>query len=216
MSEEKIDKLIELNEKIVSQNDEIINLLKQLNSSDEEITADTELPEEKSEAITKEVNEYFNNGDLDEGEVLFVANSQDNQIDIYKLGVKKSDELIISPSQIEKEILNNFDDLNYEITLENLTGNGLTSQFKVPLLVAIESINNNQAIQSNICVLDDESFINLPDLLRVAIENKAENVYLPMKNSIAVIQAPPMIMDYLSFYKNNDDLLEQLFEKKEC
>ena len=92
MSEEKIDKLIELNEKIVSQNDEIINLLKQLNSSDEEITADTELPEEKSEAITKEVNEYFNNGDLDEGEVLFVANSQDNQIDIYKLGVKKSDE----------------------------------------------------------------------------------------------------------------------------
>ena len=91
MSEEKIDKLIELNEKIVSQNDEIINLLKQLNSSDEEITADT-LPEEKSEAITKEVNEYFNNGDLDEGEVLFVANSQDNQIDIYKLGVKKSDE----------------------------------------------------------------------------------------------------------------------------
>ena len=197
MSEEKIDKLIELNEKIVSQNDEIINLLKQLNSSDEEITADTELPEEKSEAITKEVNEYFNNGDLDEGEVLFVANSQDNQIDIYKLGVKKSDELIISPSQIEKEILNNFDDLNYEITLENLTGNGLTSQFKVPLLVAIESINNNQAIQSNICVLDDENFINLPDLLRVAIENKAENVYL-------------------SFYKNNDDLLEQLFEKKEC
>lgn len=152
MSEEKIDKLIELNEKIVSQNDEIINLLKQLNSSDEEITADT-LPEEKSEAITKEVNEYFNNGDLDEGEVLFVANSQDNQIDIYKLGVKKSDELIISPSQIEKEILNNFDDLNYEITLENLTGNGLTSQFKVPLLVAIESINNNQAIQSNILYL---------------------------------------------------------------
>ena len=48
MSEEKIDKLIELNEKIVSQNDEIINLLKQLNSSDEEITAATELPEEKS------------------------------------------------------------------------------------------------------------------------------------------------------------------------
>lgn len=53
-------------------------------------------------------------------------------------------------------------------------------------------------------VLDDENFINLPDLLRVAIENKAENVYLSMKNSIAVIQAPPMIMDYLSFYKNND------------
>jgi hypothetical protein len=212
MTEEKLDKLIELNERIVSQNDEIINLLKQLNSSDEEITfEDDESPEEETGAAAKEVNEYFTNGDLDEGEVLFVANSQDNQIDIYKIALKKSEELVISPSQIENEILNNFDDLNYEITLENLTGNSLTSQFKLPLLVAIESINNNQVIQSNICILDDESFINLPDILRVAIENKAEKVYLSMKNSIAVLQAPPMIMDYLSFYKNKEDLFEKLF-----
>lgn len=212
MTEEKLDKLIELNERIVSQNDEIINLLKQFNSSDEEITfEDDESPEEESETAAKEVNEFFTNGHLDEGEVLFVANSQDNQIDIYKIALKKSEELVISPSQIENEILNNFDDLNYEITLENLTGNSLTSQFKLPLLVAIESINNNQVIQSNICILDDESFINLPDILRVAIENKAEKVYLSMKNSIAVLQAPPMIMDYLSFYKNKEDLFEKLF-----
>ena len=212
MTEEKLDKLIELNERIVSQNDEIINLLKQLNSSDEEITfEDDESSEEETGAAAKEVNEFFTNGDLDEGEVLFVANSQDNQIDIYKIALKKSEELVISPSQIENEILNNFGDLNYEITLENLTGNSLTSQFKLPLLVAIESINNNQVIQSNICILDDESFINLPDILRVAIENKAEKVYLSMKNSIAVLQAPPMIMDYLSFYKNKEDLFEKLF-----
>ena len=212
MSEEKLDKLIKLNERIVNQNDEIIKLLKQFASSEVEIpSSEVELFEEEVETVAKEVNEYFDNGDLNEGEVLFVANSQDNQVDVYKISVKKSDELRVFPSQIESEILDNFDDLNYEITLENLTGNSLTSQFKLPLLVAIESIDNNQSIRSNICILDDENFINLPDILRIAIENKAKIIYLSMKNSIAVLQAPPMIMDYLSFYKNSDDLLKKLF-----
>ena len=209
MSEEKLDKLIKLNERIVNQNDEIIKLLKQLTSSEVEIPSPkVELFEEEIETVTKEVNEYFANGDLNEGEVLFVANSQNNQVDVYKISVKKSDELRVFPSQIENEILDNFDDLNYEINLENLTGNSLTSQFKLPLLVAIESIH---PIRSNICILDDENFINLPDILRIAIENKAEKIYLSMKNSIGVLQAPPMIMDYLSFYKNGDDLLKKLF-----
>ena len=212
MSEEKLDKLIKLNERIVNQNDEIIKLLKQFASSEVEIpSSEVELFEEEVETVAKEVNEYFDNGDLNEGEVLLVANSQDNQVDVYKISVKKSDELRVFPSQIESEILDNFDDLNYEITLENLTGNSLTSQFKLPLLVAIESIDNNQSIRSNICILDDENFINLPDILRIAIENKAKIIYLSMKNSIAVLQAPPMIMDYLSFYKNSDDLLKKLF-----
>ena len=213
MSEEKLDKLIKLNERIVNQNDEIIVLLKKLTSSEVETPSPKvdELFEEEIETVTKDVNEYFANGDLNEGEVLFVANSQNNQVDVYKIGVKKSDELRVFPSQIESEILDNFDDLNYEITLENLTSNSLTSQFKLPLLVAIESINNNHPIRSNICILDDETFINLPDILRIAIENKAEKIYLSMKNSIGVLQAPPMIMDYLSFYKNGDDLLKKLF-----
>ena len=214
MGEDKLDKIIEINEKIVEQNDEIIALLKQLNGFEEESSSkeETELPEEEETDI-KDVNQYFANTELDEGEVLFVANSQDNQIDIYRLSVKESGELIVSPPQIENEIRNNFDDTNFEITLNNLTGNGLTSQFKVPLIVAIESLNNNEVISSNACILDDESFINLPDILRVAIENGCGKVYLSMKNAMAVLQAPPMIMDYLNFYKNNDDLMEKLFEK---
>ena len=214
MCEDKLDKIIEINEKIVEQNDEIIALLKQLNGFEEESSSkeEMELPEEEETDI-KDVNQYFANTELDEGEVLFVANSQDNQIDIYRLSVKESGELIVSPPQIENEIRNNFDDTNFEITLNNLTGNGLTSQFKVPLIVAIESLNNNEVISSNACILDDESFINLPDILRVAIENGCGKVYLSMKNAMAVLQAPPMIMDYLNFYKNNDDLMEKLFEK---
>ncbi len=213
MSEEKLDKLIELNERIVKQNDEIIDLLKELNGSeeDENPQEEIELPEEEDETPVKDVGEFFAEEQLCKGEVLFVANSQDNQIDIYKLCIKKSDGLKVSPSQIENEIRNNFDDLNYEITLDNLTGSSMTTQFKVPLIAAIESLNNDEAIPSNACILDDESFLNLPDILRIAIENGAETVYLSMKNAVSVLQAPPMIMDYLTFYKSNDDLFEKLF-----
>lgn len=213
MSEEKLDKLIELNERIVRQNDEIIALLKELNGSEDDVNSpeEIELPKEDDNSPVKEVGEFFAAEELNEGEVLFVANSQDNQIDIYKLSIKKSDELKVSPSQIENEIRNNFDDINYEITLDNLTGSSMTTQFKVPLLAAIESLNNDKAIQSNACILDDESFLNLPDILRIAIENGAETVYLSMKNAVSVLQAPPMIMDYLTFYKSNDDLFEKLF-----
>ena len=213
MSEEKLDRIIELNERIVKQNDEIIDLLKELNGSEDNVNSkeEIELPIEEDEIPIKDVGEFFATEILCEGEVLFVANSQDNQIDIYKLCVRQSDELKVSPSQIENEIRNNFDDINYEIMLDNLTGSSLTSQFKVPLLAAIESLNNDEVIQSNVCILDDESFLNLPDILRIAIENGAEIVFLSMKNAVSVLQAPPMIMDYLTFYKSNDDLFEKLF-----
>ena len=39
MSEEKLDKLIELNERIVRQNDEIIALLKELNGSEYDVNS---------------------------------------------------------------------------------------------------------------------------------------------------------------------------------
>ena len=213
MSEEKLDRLIELNEKIVKQNDEIIDLLKQLNGSDEESSCEeeAELPQKEEETVVKDVSEHFSTAELSEGEVLFVANSQDNQVDIYRLSVRQSDELKVTPPQIENEIRNNFEGINYEITLDNLTGTSLTSQFKTPLLVAIESLNNNEVIPSDVCILNDESFVNLPDILRVAIENGAKTIYSSIKNSMAVLQAPPMIMDYLTFYKNDDDLLEKLF-----
>ena len=213
MSEEKLDMLIELNKKIVRQNDEIIDLLKQLNGSDKKTSPEeeVELPQKEEETVVKDVSEHFSAIELSEGEVLFVANSQDNQIDIYRLSVKESDELKVSPPQIENEIQNNFDDINYEITLDNLTGSSITSQFKTPLLVAIESLNNKSAIPSDVCILDDEVFVNLPDILRVAIESGAKTIYSSIKNSMAVLQAPPMIMDYLNFYKNNDDLLQRLF-----
>lgn len=214
MIEDKLDKLIELNERIVNQNDEIINLLKGDDNGEKNVVESSlaEEPEDDDEDVpaVNNVSKFFSTSELSSGELLFVANSQDSQIDIYKISVKASDELKVVPQEMEEETRNILDDGNYEITIENLTGNSLTSQFKMPLLIAVESFNENMSIQSNVAILDDESYVNIPDILRVAIENGAEKIYLSMKNAMSVLQAPPMIMDYLQFYKNKDDLLKHL------
>ncbi len=214
MIEDKLDKLIELNERIVNQNDEIINLLKGDDNGEKNVVESSlaEEPEDDDEDVpaVNNVSKFFSTSELSSGELLFVANSQDSQIDIYKISVKASDELKVVPQEMEEETRNILDDGNYEITIENLTGNTLTSQFKMPLLIAVESFNENMSIPSNVAILDDESYVNIPDILRVAIENGAEKIYLSMKNAMSVLQAPPMIMDYLQFYKNKDDLLKHL------
>lgn len=214
MIEDKLDKLIELNERIVNQNDEIINLLKGDDNGEKSVVESSlaEEPEDDDEDVpaVNNVSKFFSTSELSSGELLFVANSQDSQIDIYKISVKASDELKVVPQEMEEETRNILDDGNYEITIENLTGNSLTSQFKMPLLIAVESFNENMSIPSNVAILDDESYVNIPDILRVAIENGAEKIYLSMKNAMSVLQAPPMIMDYLQFYKNKDDLLKHL------
>ena len=214
MIEDKLDKLIELNERIVNQNDEIINLLTGDDNGEKNVVESSlaEEPEDDDEDVpaVNNVSKFFSTSELSSGELLFVANSQDSQIDIYKISVKASDELKVVPQEMEEETRNILDDGNYEITIENLTGNSLTSQFKMPLLIAVESFNENMSIPSNVAILDDESYVNIPDILRVAIENGAEKIYLSMKNAMSVLQAPPMIMDYLQFYKNKDDLLKHL------
>lgn len=214
MIEDKLDKLIEINEKIVNQNEEIINLLKGDDKGEENVVVSpvAEEPEDDDEDVSavNNVSKFFSTSELSSGELLFVANSQDSQIDIYKISVKASDELKVVPQEMEEETRNILDGGNYEITIDNLTGNSLTSQFKMPLLIAVESFNEDMEIPSSVAILDDESYVNIPDILRVAIENGAEKIYLSMKNAMSVLQAPPMIMDYLQFYKNKDDLLKHL------
>ena len=214
MIEDKLDKLIELNEKIVNQNEEIINLLKGDDKGEENVVVSpvAEEPEDDDEDVpaVNNVSKFFSTSELSSGELLFVANSQDSQIDIYKISVKASDELKVVPQEMEEETRNILDGGNYEITIDNLTGNSLTSQFKMPLLIAVKSFNEDMEIPSSVAILDDESYVNIPDILRVAIENGAEKIYLSMKNAMSVLQAPPMIMDYLQFYKNKDDLLKHL------
>ena len=131
MIEDKLDKLIELNERIVNQNDEIINLLKGDDNGEKNVVESSlaEEPEDDDEDVpaVNNVSKFFSTSELSSGELLFVANSQDSQIDIYKISVKASDELKVVPQEMEEETRNILDDGNYEITIENLTGNSLTS-----------------------------------------------------------------------------------------
>jgi hypothetical protein len=244
MVENKLKRLIELNEDIVSQNktliaqnDKIIRLLTKLtgdnnnaininavvgengevvigenltspHKNDEASVKQKEIIEEKSEIAND--NGTVLDLELVSGEVLFVSNSSDGEIDIYKLSVKSCDEFNVIPNEIQSEIEDEIGIVNNEITIENLTGNGMTSQFKVPLLVAFESFNQDLPIDSSTVILDDEIFDNLPEILRISIENGASKVYLSLKNAMAILNAPPMITNYLEFYKTREHILEKL------
>ena len=173
MIEDKLDKLIELNERIVNQNDEIINLLKGDDNGEKNVVESSlaEEPEDDDEDVpaVNNVSKFFSTSELSSGELLFVANSQDSQIDIYKISVKASDELKVVPQEMEEETRNILDDGNYEITIENLTGNSLTSQFKMPLLIAVESFNENMSIPSNVAILG--RYIITPEIFNI-LENQ--------------------------------------------
>lgn len=227
------DELIDLNKRMISQNnmlikqnEEIINLLKNLVDGSKEDGAGMEyvvMGENKNIEIDVDISAFED--PLDVGEVITVANSIDGELCVYKLSAKKSDGLKVEPSAIEenvKDYLNEFDDINFEITLVNLIGNAPTTQFSTSLLVALESLNQNIPIKSGICILGNtngnnsfEFIDDLSEILRISIENGVKTVYLPMNSAIGVVHAPPMIMDYLTFYKSTDDALNKIFEKIE-
>lgn len=230
--------IISQNRRLIAQNDKIIQLLSKLTGDDEKVDSanvdvvvgedgnvligenlfDSVVDETPKEEIIEEKVDIFENSEenmfdleLTAGEVLFVSNSSDNEIDIYKLSVKSCDEFTVIPNEIQEEIESEIGIVNNEIIIDNLTGDGTTNQFKVPLLVAYESYNQDIPINSSTVILDDEIFDNLPDMLKVAIENGAKKVHLSLKNAMAILNAPPMITNYLEFYKNSQQIFEKLF-----
>lgn len=250
MIEEDMARLIELNEKIVSQNDEIIRLLLKLAGEDNndspnnsevsgteygvleneggKILVDSALSginlgslslaglsKQNDENDSVDLGLSVNNGEnlldceLNIGEVFFMGYSYEGNANIYKLSIKESNEFKVSPKELEEEIRNNLPDYNCEIKIDNLTGDGISSQYNIPLIVANESLVQNSKINSGIVILDDQSFDNLPDMIRIAMENGAKKIHLSLKNAMSVINAPPEILEYLEFYRN----YEQIFDK---
>lgn len=206
MNDELIEKIVSQNEILIRQNTQIINLLKKLAGESEK----TDIGDDELASVSDEIdNEIVFDGNLDVGEVLFVSQT----LDIYKLSVKKSEELKFFPPEIEGKIGEITGDSNLEIILDNLTGDGFNCSFNVPLLVALKSLENNIQIDSSICILDDLKYSNIPEILRVSIESGAKKVYLPIKNAIEVYTAPPEIFEYLKVYKTIDDIYESLFKE---
>ena len=200
----ELSELIEIAKNIEKQNDEIIRLLKKI--ADEKETEEPaqnrpiidfgnlhlskdETSEEKKE--TPAIENRWRVGSLldttiDVGEVYFIEGG-----DIYKLSIE-----------------------NNETSLDNLTGSGEPNEFNLQEIVANESINNNASLQDGTVILSMEQSQNLPETLKICVEQGAQKVYMPLFASAQLVGAPQFIMDLvkLDFYKNNENLIEKLFK----
>ena len=203
-----LSELIEIAKNIENQNSEIIRLLKKIAGEDDKkddrqirfksaidygelfITTDNS-KEKKVEEKPKVVENTLQIGTLlensiDVGEVYFVEGES-----IFKLSIN-----------------------NNEVTVDNLMGDGEPNDFTLQEMIAKESIENNIPLEDNTVILSSEQSQNLPETLRICVEQGAEKVYMPLFSSSQLLGAPQKLMDILNFafYKNDEDLLEKLFE----
>ena len=201
---EQNEKLISQNEILVKQNNEIIALIKKEFSLEDE-----------TEIIDGE--DFIFSCDLGVGEVLTVTSSLNNELDIYKINVSDSSQLNVNPGGIEnsvKKYLKEFDDENFNVTVDNLTGYYSTTLFNVPFIIALESLDRNMPIHSGVCILDNsvqDNINNLSEILRISIENGADKIFLPLKSAMGVVHAPQQLLNHLVFYKKIDDIIDELF-----
>lgn len=200
----ELSELIEITKNIEKQNDEIIRLLKKIADEKESekpaesrpvidlgelYLSDDPIPE--MEEKTPEIENRWRIGSLLDtsigvGEVYFIEGG-----DIFKLTVE-----------------------NNETSINNLTGDGEPSEFNLQEMIANESINNNASLKDGTVILSMEQSENLPETLRICVEQGAHKVYMPLFASAQLVGAPQFLMDLvkLDFYKNNENLLEKLFK----
>lgn len=196
----ELTELIGIAKNIEKQNDEIIRLLRKI-ADEKEIEnkpiidfgelylSDDKIPEVEKQ--TPEIENRWRIGSLldttiDVGEVYFIEGG-----DIFKLSIE-----------------------NNETSLDNLTGDGEPSAFNLQELVANESINNNASLQDGTVILSMEQSQNLPETLKICVEQGAQKLYMPLFASAQLVGAPQFIMELvkLDFYKNEENLIEKLFK----
>lgn len=200
-----LSELIEITKNIEKQNTEIIRLLKKIAGEENskgiqyksviDYTPDFGelfISDEKKEVAEEpeKVDNTLQIGTLlenyiDVGEVYFVDGE-----DIFKLTIE-----------------------NNETSINNLTGEGKPYDFALQEMIAKESIKNNSNLEDNSVILSSEQSQNLPETLRICVEQGAEKVYMPLFASSQLLGAPQILMNILKFdfYKNEEHLLEKLF-----
>lgn len=199
----ELSELIEINRNIEKQNEEIIRLLKIIaNEKDDLPEKDSaldfgelflsykdamkeELPAEEPELDTSlQIGDLLDN-EIDVGEVYFIEGT-----DIYKLTIE-----------------------NNETTVDNLTSDGEPIIFALQELVANESIKNNSSLEDGTVILSKEHCENLPEVMRICVEQGAKKVYMPLFASAQLVGAPQNLIEYvkMDFYRNDDHLIDKLF-----
>lgn len=202
----ELSELLKTAKNIEKQNSEIIRLLKKIANEDEDDKlskyrdllnytpdfGDLHLTDEKTadDESEEEIENTFQIGDLLEnsievGEVYFIEEG-----DIFKLSVK-----------------------NNESVIDNLTGTGQPSMPELQELIANESIEKNASLDDGTVILSLEQSQNLPETIKICVEQGAKTVHMPFSVSTQLIAAPQVLMKLinLSFYRNEEDLIEKLF-----
>lgn len=213
----ELSELIEINRNIEKQNEEIIRLLKII-------------AKKEDDGPKKDSDVDLN---LDFGE-LFLSNKEDakNAINFGTLNPTEEDteEPQLNRSRQIGSLLDNEIDIgevyfvegtdifkltieNNETTVDNLTGDGEPDIFALQELVANESIKNNSSLDDGTVILSKEHCENLPEIMRICVEQGATKVYMPLFASAQLVGAPQNLIEYvkMDFYKNDDHLIEKLF-----
>ena len=81
-------------------------------------------------------------------------------------------------------------------------------------MIANESINYNASLDDGTVILSMEQSQNLPETLKICVEQGAQKLYIPLFASAQLVGAPQFLMELvkLDFYKNDENLVEKLFK----
>ena len=203
----ELSELIEIAKNIERQNEEIIGLLKKIagENKDEKPDKDSVLnltpdfgdlflsyndSEKEEEPEEVELDDSLRIGSLldnaiDVGEVYFIEGA-----DIFKLSID-----------------------NNEISIDNLTSDAEPTSFALQEMIANESIKNNASLEDGTVILSNEQCQNLPETMKICVEQGARKVYMPLFASAQLVGAPQNLINYvrMDFYKNDDHLIDKLF-----
>ena len=189
----ELSQLIQINKNIEKQNEEIIRLLK--------IIANEAEDGEIEESIEGELNEEY----LDENT-------------LFRYGVGKSIEGKMGVGEVyfieDKNMFKLSVDKN-NTAIDNLTGSAKPSSFALEQLIANESMKNNVSLEDGTVIISLDNSNNLAESLKICVEQSAKKVFIPVSASTQLIGAPQQIMQLvkLDVYKNEENLIEKLFNK---
>ncbi|MBQ6512543.1 hypothetical protein [Methanobrevibacter sp.] len=187
----ELSELIEINRNIEKQNEEIIRLLRIIAGEKDSAyeTPTVEIPYvsmPSQDFALEDADGDLLDTSLDVGEVLFIEDKN-----IFKLSVR-----------------------NNEVSTNNLTGSDDPSDYSLQEFVANESIRLNQEVSPSTVILSKQQAESLAETLKIIVMQGAKRVYVSIFSMGQLVGAPQELMDFIKvdFYKNEEDLINKLFE----
>lgn len=189
----ELSELIRINKNIENQNKEIIRLLKIIAGEGTFVDKSGYVypeffdeEEEEEEDISLNFTSLLDN-EIEVGEVYFVDG------DIFKLSVQ-----------------------NNEKVIENLMGDGKSTNFNIAEIISDESIKRNQSLDDSTVILTDSSKGNLPKTLEMCHGQDAKKVFIPWDQMLELVGAPDTLQRVLklNFYRKPEELIEKLFKEE--